>query len=798
MKFPLSWLKEYIDVELHPQQIAKLLTSLGIEVDSFEKTALGFSNVVVGKVLEVAPHPNADKLCLAKVSDGTTVYDLVCGAPNCRAGMKTAFAMLGAVLKDETGKEFKVKKAKIRGVESSGMLCSGKELGISQDDEGIIEFADYLSEGADVAEIYADTIFEVSLTPNLSYVSSLIGIARELAAVANCSVKLPEFSLIEQGFKPVQEQLKVEVQDEKNCPRYTCRIIEDVKVGPSPDWLKNKITACGLRSVNNIVDITNYVFLELGQPLHAFDYDKISDQTIIVREAREGEMITTLDGREKTLSQGMLVVADAKRPIAIAGIMGGADSEVSESTTKIVLESAHFRSTSVRKTSKALGLQTDASRRFERGSDPNGPLFALDRAAMLIAVLCGGKISSNFYDVKVKDFLPTHILCRLSRVNSLLGTHLSMSEVGSIFQRLSFDVSWDGKDTFAVKVPTYRVDVMREVDLIEEVARLFGYDNIPRHTSLFHTSEIPHSPIYLFEREVRTRLIAEGLQEFLTCDLIGPSSLDIAADANMSEDTYIRVLNPTSVEQSILRASLLQGLIQVVKFNKDHGVPHIAGFEVGRIHTKKGDKYREQTVAGLILTGCATPPYHDPASRQVDFYDLKGMVENFLNGLNIKRFSFKTSALSTFHSGRQAAILVDSHEVGSLGEIHPSILRKLDVSERILFAEINLHDLFKSSRTELKMKPVPIYPSSERDWTVTLREQVPLQQLLGSIQRIPSNLLEEVSLKDIFRSEKIGKELKNITLHFVYRHPEKTISQEEVDKEHARIIETAQHMLEAF
>lgn len=798
MKFPLSWLKEYIDVEMHPQQIAKLLTNLGIEVDSYEKTSLGFSKVIVGKVVEVAPHPNADKLCLAKVSDGLNVYDLVCGAPNCRAGMKTAFAMVGAVLHDENGKEFKVKKAKIRGVESSGMLCSGKELGISDDAEGILEFADYLNEGADVADIYADTIFEVSLTPNLSHASSLIGIARELAAATSVKVKFPSFTLLEQGFTPLYDQLRLKIEEPKNCPRYACRVIEDVKVGPSPEWLKKKILACGLRSVNNIVDITNYVFLELGQPLHAFDYEKIAHQKIIVRAAKEGESIVTLDGKNRPLTPEMLVIADDEKPIAIAGVMGGLDSEVKEGTAKIVLESAYFLPSSIRKTSKALGIQTDASRKFERGADPNGILFALDRAAMLIAVLTGGKIAGGFYDMKEKEFPEARILCRLSRINGLLGTHLSISEVESIFQRLGFVSTWDGKDIFTVTVPSYRVDVNHEVDLIEEAARLFGYDNIPRRPANHHNSEIPHSPIYLFEREVRTRLISEGLQEFLTCDLIGPSILEIASDPNTPPDAYVKVLNPTSIEQSILRTSLLPGLLQVVKFNSDHEVPNIAGFEVGRVHSKNGSQYKEQTVAGIILSGKSAPSYYNPHPHELDFYDLKGMIENLLNGLNIKRFSFRTSSLSSFHSGRQAVILVDSHEVGSLGEVHPSLQRKLDVPNRILFAEINLHDLYKASRAELKMKSIPIYPSSQRDWTVTLHEQVPLQQLIGSIQRIPSQLLEEVSLKDVFRSEKLGKDKKNMTLHFVYRHSEKTVSQEEVDQEHSRIVETAKHMLEAL
>ena len=368
MKFPLSWLKDFSETEIAPQQMAKVLTRAGIEVDAFEKMNLGFSKVVVGKVLEVSPHPNADKLCLAKVTDGVQVYDLVCGAPNCRVGIKTAFAPVGSQLTDDTGKEFKVKKVKIRGVESSGMLCSGKELGISSDHEGILEFADYLTEGADIADIYADTVFEVSLTPNLSHCASLLGVARELAAAGQGKVKSYKIETQELGH-PIQEQVKVTVANSKDCPRYAARVIEDVKVGPSPDWLTKRLTACGIRVVNNVVDITNYVFLELGQPLHAFDYDKVGGHEIVVRSAKEGEKIVTLDGRERKLTPEMLVIADQSNPIAIAGVMGGQDSEVTDKTVKVILESANFRSSSVRKTSKNLGLQTDASKHFERGAD---------------------------------------------------------------------------------------------------------------------------------------------------------------------------------------------------------------------------------------------------------------------------------------------------------------------------------------------------------------------------------------------------------------------------------------------
>lgn len=797
MKFPLSWLKNTINIEIPPHQIAKLLTSAGIEVESVDKMAAGFSKVVVAKILEVSPHPNADKLCLAKVSDGVTSFEVICGAPNCRVGIKTALAPIGATLIDDEGKEFKVKKAKIRGVESFGMLCSGKELGISEDGEGILEFADYLAEGADVGEIYADTLFEVSLTPNLSHAASLLGIARELGALTFKKVESPLIYVDEKG-PSIEDEIQVKIVNSADCPRYSCRVIDNVKIAPSPDWLKKRLQAAGIRPVNNIVDITNYVFLELGQPLHAFDYDKLTGKQIIVRNAKEGEKIVTLDGRERLLTEKMLVIADEKTPVAIAGVMGGINSEVTDSTTKVVLESAYFNSSNIRKTSKELQLITDASRHFERKTDPNGVLRALDRAAMLVAEIAGGKVARGVIDIKESNFPENVVPCRLSKINALLGTHLGIGEVEEIFQRLSLMPRWDGKDTFQVTVPTFRTDILQEVDLIEEVARIFGYENIPRHSAIHHASAIQDAPIYLYEREVRRRLIAEGLQEFLTCDLIGPSLLEIAPNPSMAEDSQVKVINPTSIEQSILRTSLFPGLLQVVKYNFDHDVQDISGFEVGRIHFKKGDQYKEQSVAAIVLAGRSSPYHIEPKPHIVDFYDIKGIIENLLKGLNLRRFSFRASSLPIFHSGRQTLINVDSKDVGVIGEVHPSIQRKLDVPMRILFAEIDLHELYKSSRQDLKMQPIPVYPASERDWNMNVKEQTPIMQIIGSIRRIPSNLLEEVSLKDIFQSEKIGEGVKVVTLHFVYRDKEKTVSKSEVDAEHERITATARHMLEAY
>ena len=788
MKIPLSWLKEYIDINLSPAQISKMLTLAGLEVDAVETSSHGFDKVVVARVVDVQKHPEADQLTLATVTDGFSTYQVVCGAPNCRPGIKTALALIGATLTDEQGKSFKVKKSKIRGVDSFGMLCSSKELNLSDLHEGILEFAEHVKEGADVAEMYADTIFDISLTPNLGHCASVIGVARELSAATGQPVRLPDIHVTEEHNDTIASQASVDIIDFQGCPRYVCRLVKNVKVQPSPDWLQKRLLACGLRSINNIVDITNYVLMEFGHPLHAFDFDLLEGKGIVVRRATEGENFTTLDGKEWSLNTNDLLICDKGKPVALAGVMGGANSEVSDRTVNVLIEAAYFFPTVIRKTSKRLGLQTDASKRFERGTDPNILIQAATRAAMLMQQIAGGTVCEGFVDVSKQAFPEKIVKCRLSRINQVLGTHLSLSEVESILQRLQLSYSWDGQDFFTLKIPTYRNDLHEEIDIIEEVARIYGYDNITQAACRFQSSTLPDVPIFLFEREIRTRLISEGLQEFLTCDLIGPTLLKIVHDEEMPKDSFITVLNPTSIEQSVMRTSLLPGLLQVIKYNWDHQNQNIAGFEVGRIHFKENDQYKEQSIAGLILSGKRSPHHWDSKPEDFDFFDLKGMIENLLGELKVADVHFEENHLKSFHPGRQAAVYAGALEVGSLGEVHPAILRRLDVPQRILFAELNLHDLYKVRQSGQKMQEIPIYPGSERDWTITLNEAIPVAKIIKAIHSIPSRLLQEVSLIDIYQSEKLGKEFKNATFHFIYRDLKKTIAQERVDSEHSRII----------
>lgn len=793
MKFLLSWLKEYIDVQESPAELAKILTSLGLEVDSISALGKGFDGVVVGRVVSVEKHPNADKLCIATVSDGFEDFQVVCGAKNCRAGILTAFAKLGATLTDQDGNILEIKKTKIRDVESFGMLCAEDELLLSKESDGIMEFSSQVKEGTDVAKLYEDTFFEVSLTPNLGHCMSILGIASELSAAISKDICIPE-AFVSEGSEEISSKIKVSVEDPNKAPRYCCRVIEGVSMVSSPEWMQRRLIASGVRPINAVVDITNYVFLETGQPLHAFDLAKIPSRHIIVRSAKDNESFVTLDGQERILKAQDLLICQGNdvqnsSPIAIGGVMGGLNSEVDETTKDILIESAYFDPPSIRQTSKRLGLQTDASRRFERNADPNISTYALDRAAMLINALAGGNTCQGVIDVASQIFPEKRIACRLSRVNDLLGTHLGSGEVENIFNRLKFGCRWDGKDLFSVQVPTSRADINEEIDLVEEVARIYGYDNIPKVKPKFNSSLLPHAPMYTFENKVRSRALAEGLQEVVTCDLIGPSILNIVGHQLMPQEAVVKVLNPTSIEQSILRTSLLPGLLQAIKYNYDHHNHDFSAFEIGRIHFKDQNQYKEQSVVGIVMTGKGSPHHWDEKPKDCDFYDLKGIVVNVLETLGCKEPKFAPNSLASFHSGRQASFSIDDLEIGSMGEVHPSIVCRLDIPQRIYFAEINLYDLYQFRKGETLVKELATFPASTRDWTVTISKNQSVVEIIDEIQRVSSPLLEKIYLQDLYESDKLGQDKRNATFHFVYRDNDKTVSQVEVDNEHLRIIE---------
>ncbi|NGX57794.1 MAG: Phenylalanine--tRNA ligase beta subunit [Chlamydiae bacterium] len=795
MKVPLSWLKDYIAIEQSPSEISEILTMLGLEVEAIESFSPSFTDVVVGKVVGSEKHPDADQLQIASVSDGEQVYQVVCAAPNCREGLVTAFCRIGGSLEEEDGKSFHVKKAKIRGVESFGMLCSGKELRVSEDYNRILELPDNFAVGSDLTEFYSDDILDIAITPNLGHCASMLGVARELSAALGLPHTRPEGHVKENSAQKIQDLATVKVHDVDLCPRYACRVIEGVKVRPSPMWLQQKLTHAGIRPVNNIVDVTNFVLMETGHPLHAFDFDRLEGGQIHVRKADAGEKIKTLDGKKRTLCEGFLLICDQSRPVALAGVMGGEETEVSEKTVNILLESAYFDPGTIRKASKHYGLSSDASRRFERGCDPNQVILSLERATSIIQEIAGGSACKGIIDVKQSEFEPQRIPCRVARTNEILGIQLSPGEIEEVFKRLGFHYTWTGAEILNVEVPTYRADVSGEIDLIEEVARIYGYDKIPKELALYCMSQAPHSPIFLFERLVRERIVAEGLQEILTCDLISPTQVALVEDDVIPKEFVIKVMNPTSIDQSVLRPSLMPGMLQVVKYNLDRQIQNLSLFEIGRIHFHEEEQYKEQSVAGIMMTGDVRPHHCEEKTREVDFYDLKGILENIMRSLLVGPCDFKTSDLHIFHPGRQASLIVEGVVVATLGELHPSITRLLDINQRVYYAEFNLHDLMQVRRTQTKMESIPQFPCSVRDWTVTMVEEEPVESVFKAVRSLDSKLLEDVQLIVIYRSDRIGGNLKNVTFRFVYRDTKKTVSQEEVDREHSRLTQETSKLL---
>ncbi len=798
MKVLLSSLQEYIDLNMSPKEIGDLLTMAGLEVDGIVDAASGFDGIIVAKVIEVHPHPNADKLRIAQVFDGKQTLQVVCAASNCRAGLKTAFAPIGASLHDEEGKPWKIKKGKLRDVESFGMLCAADELGLEESSEGIMELPDDSLEGTDLKSLFNETVFEISITPNLGHCLSVLGIARELSALLNIPLKRKSYLPKENHSDPIDKAIDVLIEDKDQCHRFACALVRGVKVGPSPEWLKKKLELCGIRSINNVVDIGNFVMLELGQPMHMFDYECIAGHKLIVRASVNESTLETLDDVARNVPKGVILVCDADKPLSFAGVMGGKSSSVTEMTRNVLIEAAYFTPQAIRKSCKLLGLRSESSYRFERGIDADGTPHALYYAAKLLSEISGGSVAAGLCDRK--SHMPAHkeITCRLKTVQTILGLEISLHEVIEIFKRLQIAIVHEGEDFVRVKPPSYRHDLNIEYDLVEEVGRIYGYNNLPRKPARYSSSTVGDTPMFTFENQVRDCLMSEGLQEWITCDLISPELAELTIERTLDSDAIIRVRHPSSIDQSVLRPNLLASLLPIVKRNQDFQIFDLNVFEIGHNHFHISGKYHERTQAGILLCGKRSPHHWDIKPADVDFYDVKGLVENFCAGLGIQGLSFQASHLHNFHPGRQARVYIGKVPVGLIGEIHPDHLKVLDIKQRVYYAEIDLIDIYPYVRKEFSVRTPAQFPGSERDWTLSLKEWVPVQQVLDAVETVRSPILESITLLDLYKSERIGKDKKNATFRFFYRDRSKTISLEAVEAEHQKLIEKVAEKLRDF
>ena len=786
MRVSFNWLNEMVETGLSPEELAEKLTMAGMEVEKIERPGERFNNVIVGKVLSVDRHPDADKLSLCRVDSGQGELQIICGAPNVRAGAKVALGLVGAVLSGGS----RLRKVRIRGVESEGMICSEMELGLGEDAEGIIILPDELEVGRSLASAVGldDAILVIDVTPNRPDCLSILGIAREVGAILDKEVK-PLPSEIVESEAPSSDYTSVETRDFDLCPRYCARVLTGVKVGPSPAWLKNKIELCGVRPINNIVDVTNYVMLEMGQPLHAFDLEKLLERRIVVRTAFSGETIVTLDGEERRLSPDMLVIADAHRPVAIAGVMGGANTEVDEATASLLLESAYFTPASIRRTSRDLGLSTEASYRFERGADPQAQALAATRAAELMRAIAGGEAKKGVIDVSKGVPVTQEVRVRHRRVNVLLGTSLPDGEIEGIYTRLGIHIVRKEGDEVVLTPPSFRRDLAGEIDFVEEVARIYGYDRIPMAVTRGKVGTARRDPWQTLEDLTKNVLTGFGFFEIISSDLISERHCSRIVDLLFdSPIEVLRVLNPVSAERNVLRPTLFHGLLECLARNQTQRRESIRLFELSRIHCRdeKGEPIEEASLC-LGMAGASEEAFWDCGPRQVDFYDMKGVVEAYLSRLGVGEVSYRPVEKPLFHRGRTAVVEVKGKELGIVGELSDSACVVFDLKPRVVACELDAEALVGLMDFSVKFKKLPVFPGSSRDIAIMVDESVTYEQVVAALTRKRPEILQSIEVFDIYRGDQIGAGKKSMAFSLNYRSEFGTLTDEEVEAAHSAI-----------
>ena len=800
MKFTLSWLNQFISTEGYTAaQISDSLTMLGLEMDSVEELFVDLAPIVVARVTEVSKHPDADKLTVCSVDNGEEVVQVVCGAPNVRAGMWTAIAKPGVKLPDGT----KIKKSKVRGVVSAGMLCSARELGLNNDHSGILDLEEQPAAGLPLIDALGlrDTVIEVDLTPNRPDCASVRGIAREVSSFVGGVVKplvdrITPLTGREVGYEVV-------IRDPELCPRYTARKLSNVVIGPSPMWMQQQLTAVGMRPINNIVDITNYVMLESGQPLHAFDFTTLKGGKIIVRRPENGETsIATLDGSQRQLDPDMLLICDAERPIAVAGVMGGLETEIADSTTTILIESACFNPVSIRRTARKLGIPSEASYRFERGVDPNLADSALERAVNLMALYAGATADPDGVDVYPGNKTAVKLQLRIGKVCSLLGMTLSRDQVAGFLESIEFHVVAIDEATLEVTVPSFRVDIEREIDLIEEVARLVGYNEIPTSLPTLRMDYPKRDELRELRQEAARILLAQGFFEAINYSFVAESHLNLCRlSADDSRRRVTRLLNPLSEEQGVMRSMLLPGLLENVRRNINFQRPDVRLFETGKtfLQEQEGALPEEQMYLCAVLTGLRFPEgeslYY--SGLESDFLDVKGVAVNLLQTLRRTAvsgeslFQVKPELVQPYcDPACSVVIMTDDTVVGSLGAVHPETLKGFGVKQPVYFVEINLHKLLTLDKKAKQFVALPKYPSVKRDISLVVPDAVPAGNLLQAVRSQSHKHLESVEIFDVYRGKPIREGCKSVALSLTYRSATSTLDDQSVDKVHEKIVKS--------
>jgi phenylalanyl-tRNA synthetase beta chain len=787
MKVSLNWIKQFVPIDLNPSEVAEMLTMAGLEVEGIEYRGRGLGDVIISKILDIMPHPKADRLSICQVSTGSREVSVVCGATNIEKGHVVALALPGTRLPDGTP----IKETKIRGELSYGMLLAEDEMGLTDDHSGIMILPDDLSPGQSLPDIMAleDCMLDVAITPNRIDCASVVGIAREIGALTDTPIVMPEIHL-EQGDAPIEDLASVTVLDAHGCPRYAAGLVDQVKIGPSPFWMRYRLHVSGIRAINNVVDVTNYVLLELGQPLHAFDYHRLAGGTIVVQKAKNGQTFTTLDGQERDLDYQTLMICDGERAVALAGIMGGLNSEITQSSAVVLVESAYFDPITIRRSSKRLGLSTEASYRFERGIDIGGVDRALKRSLMLIAEVAGGKLARGIIDCYPEPWSAPRITVRVSRTNEILGTEIGREEIAHHLSSLGMAVRENDSNRMEVKPPSFRVDLTREADLIEEIARLVGYDTIPVTLPAIRSGQEDTAVISLRDR-IKALLVGAGFLELVTYSFISPKSVEmLGADEHSVLYSFVKLLNPLSIDQSVMRTSLMPGLLSSARLNAMRGQYNLRIFEWGKIFLQGDEELpHEKEFLAALLSGKVSSHQWYQAPREVDFFDIKGTAEHILEGLGIEEPSFvRNEPKEGIDPHEYAKILCSGSEVGTIGRASKDAMAGYELEGKTYLLELDIEALLPHVSWVRGFTPIAKYPSVRRDISIVVQRSTETATLIGIVKEMGKDLVESVAIFDVYEGKGIDSKEKAIAFRIHYRSKDKTLTDDEVNKVHEEVI----------
>jgi phenylalanyl-tRNA synthetase beta chain len=789
MKITYNWLKDYLDHELPPEELGRILTMAGLEVEEIAGAGEDLEGVVVARILEVEPHPNADRLSLCRVQCGADTLQVVCGAPNVKKGALAPLAPPGTTLP----RGLKVESAEIRGVVSNGMLLAEDEMGLTGDHSGIMILPPSFLPGTPILHAIPlkDWVFDISITPNRADCTSVIGIAREVAAAVGMKIKFPDTEFSEKG-PAIENVTSVRIEDPLGCPRYAAGLIQGVELKASPFPIRYRLHLCGIRSINNIVDVTNYVMLEMGQPLHAFDYHRLHENRIVVKRAVAGDRFTTLDGQIRSLDRDAVMICDGEKAVALAGIMGGLNSEIFSETRDVLIESACFDPVSIRRTSKRLGLSSEASYRFERGVDIEGVPRALKRAVSMLSELAGGHVARGIIDNYPRPLDRKTIDLRVGKTNHFLGTALETKEMGDCLRSLEMEVEEVKGDLLRVTPPSFRVDLSREVDLMEEVARLSGYEKIPVTAPRISPSEEGAPPELLLRDCAKAVFVGHGFNEVITYSFISPDSAQLlGAEEGSPLHSFVKIFNPLSAEQSVMRTSLLPGLLSTVRSNQAHGERELKLFEWGKVFFGGGEDLLplEKTFLGAVMAGPFREKTWYAEEREVDFFDIKGAAEAVLRALNVRDVAFQRGEKTPGYLPESTAFIYSGEEfIGRAGQVSPGAVAGFELkSEKVYLLELDMGAVFKGILPR-RFRPFARYPAVYRDLSLIVKRTVESSRIMEIIAGEGGALVESVQIFDLYEGEKMDSSEKAIAFRICYRSQEGTLEGGFVNRLHESII----------